>query len=662
MKPLSQKLLELLSDRDVTFFIPPYQRNYEWEKEQCEIFWNDIVQTVAENLEGRKAEHFFGTVTYFKDEDTVFGEPDKLILIDGQQRITTTMLFLVALRDVIKSDELKELIDSRYLKNERSTDESEYKIKLKQVETDWSAYRKIILQEDMNSREKDSYVYKNYLLFKTWINKYAKEHNSDGVAELIQLGLNCFSVITVQLEPAQNKWENPQEIFESMNSIGKPLSLADLVRNYLLMGHDSFKQEYYYKNYWLKIEETIPGQISNFIRDYMQVVLCEPCKKASETNYKELYSQFKNVFFINGDPEGLLTRLVEYSSYYACLCCGSTTCDESIDGQLNDILALGATTSISFVMELICKWKREEITNQELLSILNVFKIYLYRRRILGLTAQENLQFPKLISYIDEICESLDKPSYLLHIISNLDFSMRIPNNDEIANYLETYNFYSFKYCGIFLKLIEETLTKSRPRDGLIQIEHIMPQTLNHRWEQDLGNNYEEIHQKYVNQIGNLTLIRHNQELGNKPFVEKKEIYENHAGLQIAKSMITNNRVWTENEIKKRSDWIINILLNDVLPIPDNMRHANNYALKERRGLSFEALDLIGETISFIEDPSYTAVVVSDNMVEFEGKKWRMSPLTRELYTRKGMCNKSGAYEGANHWQYDGVKLKDYYA
>ena len=152
MTPTKQDLLGMLSNNDVTFYIPPYQRNYEWDNEQCLVFLEDIIKTARLNLKGQITEHFFGTVTYFQSEH-VFGQPDKLILIDGQQRITTTMLFLIALRDIIADESLKAFVDQKYLKNNNAVGEGEYKIKLKQVETDWESYKKIVLGTPLTNEE-----------------------------------------------------------------------------------------------------------------------------------------------------------------------------------------------------------------------------------------------------------------------------------------------------------------------------------------------------------------------------------------------------------------------------------------------------------------------------------------------------------------------------
>ena len=238
---------------------------------------------------------------------------------------------------------------------------------------------------------------------------------------------------------------------------------------------------------------------------------------------------------------------------------------------------------------------------------------------------------------------------------------MRLPNDIELSRYLESMNFFNFKYCKFFLTLIEERITKSCPdvSDPKLQIEHIMPQTLNDDWKRDLGANYEEIHQELVNTIGNLTLIRHNQELKNYGFAKKKEVYENKAGLQIAKSEITDNAKWDAAAIKHRTEWITNYLLTEVLTIPNKMRKVNNFLVKEGRGLSFQELQLVGLDINFIDDPSIRAHIVSDKEVEFEGKKWKLSPLTREIQTRRGKVNASGSYQGAQYWEFDGIRLSE---
>lgn len=662
MIPKEEILLKMLSNHDVTFFIPPYQRNYEWTKEQCEAFYKDVKKTYKNNMHGKNDEHFFGAITFFSDE-TPFGEPDKLVLIDGQQRITTTMLFLLAIRDLADENKnLKSTIDNNYLKNEKSVDNSEHKIKLKQVETDWDAYRALVLGEELTKTQKNSCVYQNYTYFTKRLTKFKKDKHELG--DLIEKGLNKFRVVSIQLEPERNPWENPQEIFESMNSIGKPLSLADLVRNFLLLGKSAGEQTELYNKYWLKIEKEIPGEVSSFIRDFMQMKEGQSFNQAKESNYKLLYSQFKDLYKKRSNSLEFFEELKADSKIFAEAKFLKETESKEINRILSDLNVLKITTANSFIMSILKAWRESRLSEFEVAVMLNVLENYFLRRRILGITSAENKVLPTLANYIDEAIEWQDKKMFMFSILSSLENSARFPNDLEISNHLETMNFYNFRYCKFYLSLIEEKITKIRPdvSNSQIQIEHIMPQTLNDTWKTSLGDNCEEIHAQYVNTIGNLTLIQFNQELGNKPFANKKEVYENRAGLQIAKTEITNRDVWDEEAIINRQIWISDFMLDNVFPLPEGMKKANNYRSKETtrsKNFSFKNVGLIGREIKFTEDDSIRAKVVSDREVEFEGKKWKLSPLTRELFKRKGNVRASGSFRGPLYWEYNGILLTE---
>ena len=661
-------LYRLLNDHDRTFYIPPYQRNYEWDTEQCRVFLNDIIKTYSDNSDENKTKsywgkitlkHFFGSVTYFETGNSS-AQTQELVLIDGQQRITTTLLFLIALRDITTDDNLRETINEEYLKNKRiDNPNNKYRIKLKQIETDGRVYEHLILKTPISDKEKETPIYKNYSYFYKKLLEFKNAGNRPEV--LLNLGLRNFTIITIELKPYQNVWENPQEIFESMNSLGKPLSLADLVRNYLLLGLDSQTQEKLYREYWIHIEETLPNRVSDYIRDFMQWKKAAIYKKASETNYKELYRNFKDAF-AGLDAETILKDLSNNAELYAAVIPGGRTGHKEIDDELKDLQYFKVTTAYSFLMALLSEWKAGNFTDTDIQDILNVFRIYIIRRRIISLTQAENKTFPLYVNFLDKLEKAKSKKNEMLSILTHQENRMRLPNDIEIGSFLETANFYNILYCKYILSLIEQKLTKHRPIDDKIQIEHIMPQTLTEEWENELGPNFRDIHQEYVNTIGNLTLIRHNQELGNKPFTEKKKIYENKAGLQIARTEITNHDKWDETAIKERSKWIINYLLTKIISIPESMRRTNNFNNKSSRiskRFSFAAIHLIGETINFIDNPSYTAKVISDTEVEFEGQEYKLSPLTRELYTRMGRVSNSGAYQGSMYWEYKGTKLAD---
>lgn len=657
MRSQEQKLLSLLSNYSVTFFIPPYQRNYEWDESQCSAFWDDVLSTYKKNREGIKTEHFFGTLTYFQSEP-VFGQPTQLVLIDGQQRVTTTMLFLIAMRDLLNDSRAKDAIDGSYLKNDKVSGENEeYKIKLKQVESDWPAYKRLVLGQKPESRDVNTAVYRNYSFFKRKLNAH-KMADTD-LTKLIDWGIAQFSVVAVELE-TKNPWENPQEIFESMNSLGKPLSLSDLVRNYLLMGKNPSEQDRLYRSFWLEIEMAIPGNIDNFIRDFIQLRTGRAQKKATQNNAKDLYRVFKDYVKGNGiKAEDILADFSRLAPLYAEVVSETKSAHKDIGAKLGDLRHMQASVANSFLLGLLEQRDKGCFTDLELSEILEAFRIYIVRLRILGLSAAANKAFPELVRHFDSLKISSDKRQKMFEILIKQQYNLRVPSNAEVAAHLMTANFYNFAYKKFILALIEERLTKSRPdlRDPNLQVEHIMPQTLNGAWKAELGVDAEKIHEELCNTIGNLTLIRHNQFLGNKSFREKKEIYENHAGLQIAKTDITNCDRWNAETIKKRTVRIVGYLVNEVLPVPSVVKAAD--FSRKPRGLSFEFLGLVGEEIRFVENPSYVARVVSDNEVEFEDRIWRLSALTAELKRRLGKATPSEAYRGSQYFEYDGTRLED---
>lgn len=662
MQSRDNKIIPLLSNNDVTFFIPPYQRNYEWDIQMCDTFFKDI-EKVAHSL---NTQHFFGTIIFYEERSQIFGEPSRYILVDGQQRLTTTMLFLIAARDVIQDETLKMTIDSKYLRNNNvSGNDVEYKIKLKQVENDWGTYKKLVLQEDLNEIDKKSIVYTNYIFFKSKLEKLEKSEIND----LIVKGLVNFNIVTIQLEPERNKWEKPQEIFESMNSLGKPLSLADLVRNYLLLGKTAAKQDVLYHNYWLKIEKNLAGpnesfSVSSFIRDYMQLEAASSYKKATEVNYKELYHAFKDLFE-NTETETLIERLAFYSDNYSVLAGYKSSGDKKIDAKISDLKIVESSGFYSFILGVLHLRTEGKLTSEACLSILDAVFIYITRRRILRLTQGENKNAPQLVRFFDELIHTDTPKDKMLSILSNQLYALRLPNDNELQTYLtnQDSNFYNLRICKFIFSLIEENITKSRPKsDGYLQIEHIMPQTLNDTWKNMLGDNYQRIYDSYLNNIGNLTLIRHNQELGNGSFTDKKDIYINNAGMQISKDMIIDQNCWGEHQIKKRSCYLASLITDKILPLSENLKNSNNYSIEKKVGssrFSFTEINLIGKQITYYDDENIQAEVTGDKEVKFEGKKWRLSPITREIETRKQRCTKSGAYWGIDKWMYQGKTLEE---
>lgn len=657
MEVTKNKLLDILSNKDVVFYILPYQRNYEWEISECEKLFNDIISVVNKNKDGERYQHFFGSIVYVV-KSKALSRTSTYILTDGQQRITTTMLFMAAIRDSGIDSEIASLIDERYLKNERDSTKDSFKVKLKQVESDWEVYKDIILKKPVTKPEdRESAVFRNYTFFKDRLAK--KKLTDEEKIDLIEKGLDQLFVVSIQLEPEKNVWENPQEIFESMNSLGKPLSFADLIRNYMLMSKSPEEQDELYKNYWLILEKNLKGEISNFIRDYMQLKFSRDFKKATPANCKELYRQFKQ-YFEGEDPKELFRELAEYSVPYRNIIGMGISGHQEVDHAISLLNQLKITPSYSFILGLYIEWEHGNISDQEMVGLLKVWQNYYLRRRILQITQGENKAIPAMTKQIPLIVSSYNKITAMETLLGDQDYIMRYPSNEEMRKALKDMNFGSFEHKKVVLELMEETITgkKIDYDNKTISIDHIMPLTLTQQWVDDLGDDAQKVHEEYYNNIGNIVLIKRDADLKNKVFSDKKRIYAGIDGYEVTRMFVIDQSEWTKEAIQKRRDGVIQFLLNKVIPYPDHISPrlpgSRRQSIPQR---DFYRLGLIGKTITFWRDDSIQAMVVSDKELLFEGKKWKISPLTAEIYRRKRMINESGSYNGFEHWAYNGKKL-----
>ena len=288
----------------LTFIVPVFQRTYAWKKENCLKLFNDVINGIPDKKCGIQKEHYFGNIFYNGSEHDPFTNYAKYILIDGQQRITSTMLLLAAIRDEEKNENTKRCIESVYLKNLNAPEESKLKLR---TEADSEVYLKII-NRDLSNIDEDSLIYTNYLYFRELVHEAKKTFSSD---KLI-LGLRSLKVILIDLESRLPGAESPQVIFESLNATGIPLTDTDLLRNFLIYHISPDKQELYYKEYWLKVEQNIPNErMPDFLRRYLIMRLGKEVKL--EVEYKTFTENYENLF-----ENGLeaLKELKKYSEYY----------------------------------------------------------------------------------------------------------------------------------------------------------------------------------------------------------------------------------------------------------------------------------------------------------------------------------------------------------
>jgi len=583
MKTETHSIHDVLAKNATSFFIPPFQRAYAWGKQEIERFFNDILRIIDSELDPNqkdKQEHFFGTIVV-KEEKAGFS--NKSIIVDGQQRLTTALLFLIALRDIEEDPKKKEQITTTYLLNQSSTFQD--KIKLKQVTKDWEAYRALV----NNQNPPPGAITSAYRLLKKLIQEQ-KQLKPQITIEHYITAIQRLNVAVIFLDERPFKGEDPQIIFETLNSLGKPLTLSDLVRNFVLLRIESDKQTEIYEKIWHpQIESVLNDDTSKFFRDYLQYKKSTPLKVVSDNNTKELYQQFKEFVEINFENNNdFINDILKYVKLYKWIITEENydiiSPQEEKDKRIKELLRnifhdIESEAFKPFVLGLLEYHQYGEgntkITDEKLISILETIRTYLIRRRILKLTQGENKNIVLLCKRIKEIAQGRTS---IIELLTSMFYNLRFPNDEELRGALMNMNFYEElkQYSKFILGKIEEHNSKVSVnfRDEKISIEHIMPQNLNDAWKAELGDNYEEIHRKYLHNIGNLILTEFNSEMGNKPFSEKKERLKT-SNLYFRHDIINRDR-WNQQSIEEHRENMIKWLL-DTFPLPEEYKYKNGW-------------------------------------------------------------------------------------
>ncbi|WP_406658637.1 DUF262 domain-containing protein [Ornithobacterium rhinotracheale] len=598
MKTESHSINDVLAKNATSFFIPPFQRAYAWGRPELERYFSDVSRIIESELDIRqqnKLEHFFGTIV-IKEEKAGFA--NKSIIVDGQQRLTTTLLFLIALRDSDFDDENENYIHQTYLINNSSTFQD--KIKLKQVTKDWDSYKALV-----NKLEPKPGVIKNaYDFFKKLIGDRKRESPQIKLEHYIR-AIQKMNVAVIFLDERPYKGEDPQIIFETLNSLGKPLTLSDLVRNFVLLNMESNKQSEIYEGIWHpKIEAILNENTSKFFRDYLQYKTASSLKIVNDSNTKELYQYFKS--FVEkefNDHENFIDDIVHFVVFYKWIITEVVT-DIISPNKLNDKKIKELLRNIfhdikseafkPFVLGLLDLHQSEKndikLTDDILISTLTAIRTYLIRRRVLGLTQGENKNIIPLVKKI-ELIKNGDLTMF--ELLTNMFYRLRLPNDNEMKDSLTSLNFYKGlkQYSKLILGKIEEHNTKVAVdfRDSKITIEHIMPQTLGDSWKVELGEKSNEIHQKYIHNIGNLILTEFNSEIGNKSFEEKKDKIRT-SSLSYRLGIIDKN-IWNEESIIEHQKNMIKWFLS-TFEIPDEYKEKANWNTKTVEDVSFSPLDI----------------------------------------------------------------------
>ncbi len=512
MKANEKKFTRFLEGSDKHFIIPVYQRNYDWKKEQCKQLFDDLIDISKTNRT-----HFLGSIVSIYHDD---GEDLEYLIIDGQQRLTTLSLLLLAIYKIINNNLLqtnvnKEQIKDEYLINKYSKDDK--KIRLKPVKNDKNAFASLFKEE--NDYIQDTNITINFQYFYERILK--KELSID------KLFLAIKQLIIVDIE-LKNGEDDPQLIFESLNSTGLDLKEADKVRNFILMKENSSTQERFYTFYWNKIEENTNYNVSDFIRDYLTI------KERTIPNKNKVYLHFKRYVTNNiVNIEELLKDLLKFSTYYKKIINSKVNTDE-ISLILNKINRLESVVTYPFIMEIFEDKDNGIICEEDIKSILNIIVVFVFRRLICEVPT--NALNKIFMTMAREIKKYNDFKEHYLeifkYIITRKKLTGRFPNDEEFGLKIVQKDIYNFKSKNklFLLEQLENYDNKERVdienliSNNILTIEHIMPQKLTPIWRESLGSNYEVIHEKYLHTLGNITLTGYNSKLSNKSFLEKRDM------------------------------------------------------------------------------------------------------------------------------------------
>lgn len=571
------------------FVIPIYQRNYDWKTENCKQLYDDLVKVVKKH----RNSHFFGSIvsSYLPN-----GRYTEYLVIDGQQRLTTVSLLLLAMYNLIKegkahpqTETMAQEILEDYLVDKHQPWET--RIKLKPVKNDRAAFGKLFDANEKN--DKNSNLTFNYEYF---YNRIQKEEIS--IEELYD-ALFALEIINIELTSD----DDPQLIFESLNSTGVALSEGDKIRNFILMGLPSKLQNVYYEKYWNKIELCTRYDVSSFVRDYLSV------KQQAIPSMNRVYVTFKAyVDDIGCETEPLLKELLEYAQWYEILLKGSIP-DKQLGACILRLNRLETTVTRPFFMEVLRLHDKEKLSIKDMRDIFLFTENYLFRRTICDLpTNTLNKIFlmlhREIVRYDGTTDNYVEKFKYAL--LSKGERG-RFPNDTEFEEafsarqvYLmnsknKVYILERFENYGT----IEDKDVYRHCDDGEYSIEHIMPQHLTPSWIKALGSDYEQIHETWLHRIANLTLTGYNSKYSNSDFLDKRDMRNgfNESGLRL-NFWVSHQEKWTLVELEQRNALLMGKAM-EIWAMPSTTfkpaeKQLDSYTLEDDVDLSGRAIQRFG--------------------------------------------------------------------
>jgi len=528
--------LQPILEGEKQYVIPLFQRGYSWKKNRWQTLWNDLLDIYEAN---DKREHFMGAVVSMPIEFKPAGV-NKLLLIDGQQRLTTFFLILTAMRDLAQKENqlLATQIEELYLINKFGSDSN--KMKLLPSQSNKDTFQELIFGKVPSDNQNS--IYMAYAYFRKKLLGSDNQGNSIDLSRFLSILKQQIIVVSIVL----NNDENPYLIFESLNAKGEPLTQADLVRNYILMRiNDSGEQEIAYKDFWVPMQNKLGDELSNFLWRFLN-------KDGAFVRLNSIYDALKRKL-ANKDSYEVIDFLMEldtYSKFYLRLIDPSNESESEISSRLKRLNTWEIKTAYPFLLNIYHDFDEKHLNKDEFCKILDMIESFVIRRFFCRIPT--NILNKLFIS----LYNSLNKKD----IVSSIETELIIqnwPNDSTFLSGLERFPIYlsGTKKCRLILDSLENALTNNKEPVDLkfpsISIEHIMPQKLNESWENTLGSEARNTHSIYLHTLGNLTLTGLNEPMGNSPFSKKRKTFEN-SNFFLNRSLSTQSN-WNSDQIITRA-------------------------------------------------------------------------------------------------------------
>ncbi|HBC3428130.1 TPA: DUF262 domain-containing protein [Vibrio parahaemolyticus] len=547
MKATENRLFKFLQ-KSAQFIIPIYQRQYSWTQEQCEQLWKDIVRAGTTDLEA----HFIGSVVYVERGLYSHSDVPQLLVIDGQQRLTSTTLLIAALvselnarsadnTPVIEGTNAKKL-KKYYLCNDAEDGDLYYKLLL--TKADDKKLRAIIDGDVTHDDDATSRVIQNYQFFKEKLGRLSNDQVSE-----IYLGLQKLLIVDIALDRER---DNPQLIFESLNSTGLDLSQADLIRNFVLMGLEPKQQNALYERYWFPMESDFGnGEYSwlfnQFMRDYLTLKTNKPPR------INDVYEAFKKyVSSSHLDIEDVVADVRKHAQFYIAFSLEQEK-EQKLLEAFQDLNAYKVDVSYPLILELYHDYDSQILTLDEFIECVRLIESYVFRRYVCDIpTNSLNKTFA---SFARSIRKSSYLESFKAELIS-LSSYRRFPSDSELNRCLQHKDMYNVRSRAYWLRRLENHDKKERISVENYTIEHVLPQNknLSTKWQLALGDDWQSIQEEYVHTIGNLTLTGYNSELSDRFFTEKRDMEGGFASSPLTLNQsLRDHDTWNKESIQARS-------------------------------------------------------------------------------------------------------------